>query len=81
MGLTDEQIKAADVNEDGELSVDDVQNILIYYVNNTVAGKVLTWDQLLGKQQQPQSRPKLLTLLHEDIWSDADRHLTEAETS
>ncbi|MBR3044427.1 MAG: hypothetical protein IKI45_08095, partial [Oscillospiraceae bacterium] len=52
MGLTDKQIKAADVNENGELSVDDVQNILIYYVNNTVAGKKLTWEQLLGKQLQ-----------------------------
>ncbi|MEE3405278.1 MAG: hypothetical protein VZR73_14455, partial [Acutalibacteraceae bacterium] len=48
MGLTDRQIKAADVNADGELSVDDVQNILIYYVNNTVARKVLTWDDILG---------------------------------
>jgi RelA/SpoT family (p)ppGpp synthetase len=80
MGLTEEQIKAADVNEDGELSVDDAQNILIYYVNNTVAGNVLTWEQLLGKQQQAQLRPKSLTL-HEDIWIDADRCLTEAETS
>ncbi|MEE3405590.1 MAG: glycoside hydrolase family 3, partial [Acutalibacteraceae bacterium] len=49
MNLTDAQIKAADVNNDGELSVDDAQNILIYYVNNTVAGKVLTWEELLGK--------------------------------
>ncbi|MBR3448271.1 MAG: hypothetical protein IKH27_10740, partial [Oscillospiraceae bacterium] len=57
MGLTDKQIKAADVNENGELSVDDVQNILIYYVNNTVAGKKLTWEQLLGKQPQKQPRP------------------------
>lgn len=80
MGLTEEQIKAADVNEDGELSVDDAQNILIYYVNNTVAGNVLTWEQLLGKQQQAQPRPKSLAL-HEDIWIDADRYLTEAETS
>ncbi len=80
MGLTEEQLKAADVNEDGELSVDDAQNILIYYVNNTVAGNVLTWEQLLGKQQQAQPRPKSLAL-HEDIWIDADRYLTEAETS
>ena len=49
MKLTAEQIKASDVNGDGEISVDDAQNILIYYVNNTVAGKVLTWDELLGK--------------------------------
>ena len=79
-GLTDRQIKAADVNEDGELSVDDVQNILIYYVNNTVAGKELTWEQLLGKQPQAQPRPGLLTL-HEDIWIDADRLIPDAETS
>ncbi len=59
-GLTDQQIKAADVNENGELSVDDVQNILIYYVNNTVAGKKITWEQLLGKQPQAQSRPGFL---------------------
>ena len=52
-GLTAKQVKAADVNADGELSVDDVQNILIYYVNNTVAGKKLTWEQLLGKKTQP----------------------------
>ena len=52
MKLNNEQIKAADVNGDGEISVDDAQNILIYYVNNTVAGKVLTWDELLGKKAQ-----------------------------
>ncbi len=60
MKLTDEQIKAADVNGDGEISVDDAQNILIYYVNNTVAGKVLTWDELLGKQSKTALRPKNL---------------------
>ena len=59
-GLTDQQIKAADVNENGELSVDDVQNILICYVNNTVAGTKITWEQLLGKQPQAQSRPGFL---------------------
>ncbi len=57
-GLTDKQLKAADVNENGDLSVDDVQNILIYYVNNTVAGKKLTWEELLGDQPQP--RPDVL---------------------
>ena len=59
-GLTDRQLKAADVNDDAELSVDDVQNILIYYVNNTVAGKVLTWEELLGKQPVAAPRPKSL---------------------
>ena len=55
-GLTDKQIKAADVNADGELSVDDVQNILIYYVNNTVAQKVLTWEDILGEKRILQKR-------------------------
>ncbi len=55
--LTDKQLKAADVNENGELSVDDVQNMLIYYVNNTVAGKKLTWEELLGNKPQAQTRP------------------------
>ena len=47
LNLTTEQIIAADINGDGEISVDDAQNILIYYVNNTVSGKILTWDELL----------------------------------
>ncbi len=50
-GLNAAQTKNADVNEDGELSVDDAQNILIYYVNNTVAGKVLTWEELLSRKK------------------------------
>ncbi len=54
--LTDRQYKAANVNGDAELSVDDVQNILIYYVNNTVAGKHLTWEVLLGRQPLPYLR-------------------------
>lgn len=80
VNLTDIQRKAVDVNEDGKLNVDDAQNILIYYTETKVAGKVLTWEQLLGKQKQAQPRPKLLTP-NEDIWIDADRYLTEAETS
>ncbi|MBP0966295.1 MAG: hypothetical protein J5722_01560, partial [Oscillospiraceae bacterium] len=50
-GLDAQQTKNADVNEDGEISVDDAQNILIYYVNNTVAGKVLTWEELLAPKK------------------------------
>ena len=46
-GLSDRALQAADVNDDGTLSVDDVQNILIYYVSNTVAGKHLTWEEIL----------------------------------
>ena len=70
--LTDEQRKAVDVNEDGKLNVDDAQNILIYYTETKVAGKVLTWEDLLGTQKQAQPRPRLLTL-HEDSWLDPER--------
>ena len=67
-------------NQDGKLSVDDAQNILIYYVNNTVAGNVLTWEELLSKKSKAQPRPDLQKL-HEDVWIAADRYLPEAETS
>ncbi len=46
-GLSAAAEKNADVNEDGELSIDDVQNILIYYVKNTVAGLKITWEELI----------------------------------
>ncbi|MBQ9907391.1 MAG: hypothetical protein IJM46_11545, partial [Oscillospiraceae bacterium] len=59
-GLTDAQFRAADVNQDGELSVDDAQNILIYYVTNTVSGKNITWDELLGKNAPAKSLPRAL---------------------
>ena len=48
-GLNAVQMKAADVNGDGALTVEDAQYILIYYTENTVAGKSLTWDDLLNK--------------------------------
>lgn len=48
-GLNAVQMKAADVNGDGALTVEDAQFILIYYTENTVAGKSLTWDDLLNK--------------------------------
>ena len=48
-GLSAAQIKAADVNEDGIVSVDDAQTILLYYVKNDLAGIPTTWDELLGK--------------------------------
>ena len=48
-GLSDLQKLAGDINADGEVSVDDAQNILLYYVNNTLAGTPVTWDELLGK--------------------------------
>ncbi len=47
-GLTDVQKKAADVNEDGTVSVDDAQFILLYYVANHVSKRSLTWEQILG---------------------------------
>ncbi len=47
--LTDAQKKAADVNKDGNISVEDAQFILTYYVQNTVAGIPTTWEQIIGK--------------------------------
>ena len=55
MGLTARQIKAANVNGDNELSVDDAQNILKYYTQKTVAGKDITWEDILGKKPLPPS--------------------------
>jgi hypothetical protein len=49
MGLTDAQIKAADVNRDGDVSVNDAQLILKYYTSKNVAGMEVTWDDLLKK--------------------------------
>ncbi|MBP0971341.1 MAG: leucine-rich repeat protein [Oscillospiraceae bacterium] len=45
--FTDVQKQAADVNYDGDVSVDDAQLILKYYVNNSVAGNVITWQELI----------------------------------
>ena len=53
MGLTERQIEAANVNGDEELSVDDAQSILKYYTQKTVAGKDITWEDILGKNPQP----------------------------
>ena len=60
MKLSAVQIKAADVNDDGEISVDDAQNILKYYTEKSVAGKNITWDDILGKKETTQPRPKNL---------------------
>ncbi len=70
--LTDIQRKAVDVNEDGKLNVDDAQNILIYYTETKVAGKVLTWEDLLGNQKQAQPRP-VPQKLPEDFLTDFDK--------
>lgn len=48
-GLTPGQLKAADINGDGQLSVEDVQYILIYYTENKVAGKHMTWEDVLNR--------------------------------
>ncbi len=48
-GLNPAQEKAADINGDGEVSVDDAQLILKYYTQKKVAGKDITWDDLLKK--------------------------------
>ena len=52
MGLTAEQIKAADIDGSGEVSVEDAQLILKYYTEKDVAGKDINWDDILGKKTQ-----------------------------
>ena len=61
--LTEQQVKAADVNADGIVSVDDAQSILNYYVKNVLSSSAITWDELLGRNKQTQPRPALLKLL------------------
>lgn len=46
LGLTEQQIAAADVNADGEISVEDAQFILNYYAWNSMAGVPTTWQDL-----------------------------------
>lgn len=38
-----------DVNEDGIISVDDAQLILLYYVKNTLSHTPTTWDEIVRK--------------------------------
>ncbi|MBQ9905150.1 MAG: hypothetical protein IJM46_00055 [Oscillospiraceae bacterium] len=45
--ITDAQRSAADINRDGEISADDAQWILQYYVTNTLAGQTAAWEQIL----------------------------------
>ncbi len=47
--LTPEQIKAADVNEDGIVDVADAQLVLLYYVETVLSGNDVTWDDLINK--------------------------------
>ncbi len=58
MKLTAEQIKAADDDGNGEISVDDAQWLLKYYTEKNVAGKNITWDDILGKKAQ--ALPRLI---------------------
>lgn len=76
MGLTEKQIKAADVNQDNELSVDDAQSILKYYTQKYVAGNDITWDDVLPAKTQP--RPSLLKL-REDRLCRINRFDPESE--
>ena len=46
--LGDEILPIADVDANGTFDVADVQYTLMYYVNNTVSKKNITWEQLLG---------------------------------
>ncbi len=50
MNLTAAQIKAGDIDGNGIISVEDAQYILTYYTENTVAGKDITWDDILPKK-------------------------------
>ncbi|MBR3046129.1 MAG: hypothetical protein IKI45_16810 [Oscillospiraceae bacterium] len=47
LGLTDLQFRAANVNLDEQLSVEDAQFILKYYARNTVAKNPTAWEELL----------------------------------
>ena len=46
-GLTEQQFRAANVNLDDVLSVEDAQYILQYYARNTLSKKTTTWEQLI----------------------------------
>ena len=49
MKLTAGQIRAADVDGNGEIRAEDAQWLLIYYTERIVAGKTVTWEDLIGK--------------------------------
>ena len=58
MKLTDRQIRAADVDLNGTVSVEDAQLILIYYTQTKVAGNKIGWDDLLRKKKPAAFLPK-----------------------
>lgn len=69
-GLSEQQSEAADINGDGTVSVDDAQFILIYYVKNTLSGKTVTWDELLGRNKPAEELPVLTKIC--TIFPDED---------
>ena len=50
MTLTAAQIKAGDIDGNGIISIEDAQYILTYYTEQTIAGKAVTWDDILPKK-------------------------------
>lgn len=46
-GLSELQLSAADTDRNGTFDVRDSQLTLKYYVNNSVSGKSLSWEQLI----------------------------------
>ena len=58
--FTEKQKLAGDINGDRQISVEDAQFILLYYVKNTLSGGNVTWDELLGKTAKPQTLPAIL---------------------
>ena len=58
--FSEKQKLACDVNGDKIVSVDDAQNILLYYVKNTLSGQTVTWDELLGIAVPTQPLPAML---------------------
>ena len=46
-GLSERQFRAADVNLDNVLSVEDAQYILQYYARNVLAKKPAAWEQII----------------------------------
>ena len=52
MGLTEKQFKAADIDGNGTLDIDDVLWLLIYYTEKYVAGKNVTWEDIMGRKTQ-----------------------------
>ena len=48
-GLSAEQFRAADINEDGFIGVEDAQYILLYYVSAELIHKPKTWYEVMHR--------------------------------